>query len=436
MPQPQQIDPQTFSGYRKFNDTLRELLFSARLDSDWESKATSSLDGEAGAELRRLVDLEHRRAAGAFFTGSVLAGKLLRGASLNPARHFIYDPTVGAGDLLIAAAKRLPVRGTLKTTLQSWGACLAGTDINPEFVEATKLRIALLARQRHGQRATLPKSWRNLLPHIRKGDGHKSDSMFRRATHVLLNPPYNQVRAPQGCAWSSGRVSNSAIFVMEALEKVSPNTQVLAILPDVLRSGSFQHHWREQVSDLARVHYVKRHGLFDRSADVDVFLLQLRRRSSHNSRQVRWPTATDDAAQTVGDYFNVHVGRVVPHRDPTSGRWHPYIHPRNLPLWKEINDSDERRRHEGKPYRTPFVALRRTSRPGDRYRAAAAIVKCARPVAVENHLIVCEPLDGLLATCRALVRALRSQAVNDFLDEKISCRHLTVGAVAAIPFQR
>jgi hypothetical protein len=30
---------------------------------------------------------------------------------------------------------------------------------------------------------------------------------------------------------------------------------------------------------------------------------------------------------------------------------------------------------------------------------------------------------------------LRSQIVNDFLDQRIRCRHLTVGAVAAIPFK-
>ncbi|MCI0541990.1 MAG: hypothetical protein L0Z50_42885 [Verrucomicrobiales bacterium] len=89
-----------FSGYRDFTNTLRELADAPHFDADWNSRVTASLDGVAGSELRRLVDLPARRAFGAFFTGSVLAETLLGELRLQSDRHFIYDPTVGAADLL------------------------------------------------------------------------------------------------------------------------------------------------------------------------------------------------------------------------------------------------------------------------------------------------------------------------------------------------
>ena len=95
----------------------------------------------------------------------------------------------------------------------------------------------------------------------------------------------------------------------------------------------------------------------------------------------------------------------------------------------------ESRRHEGLVYEPPFVVIRRTSRPGHPYRATATVIAGKRPIAVENHLIVCEPKDGKLGTCRKLMKQLKTPAVNEFLNARIRCRHLTVGSVAAIPVQ-
>jgi hypothetical protein len=78
--------------------------------------------------------------------------------------------------------------------------------------------------------------------------------------------------------------------------------------------------------------------------------------------------------------------------------------------------------------------LRRTSRPGHPYRAAATVILGKAPVAVENYLIVREPHDKSADTCRALMAQLHTQCANDFLDQRIRCRHLTVGAVNPIPF--
>lgn len=423
-----------FSGYRQFTANLRRLADEPLWSPEQSLEVTASLDGVAGRELRSLVELSARRAFGAFFTGSELAEKLLGTLPLRSDKHFIYDPAVGAGDLLLAAARRLPCEESLSSTLAAWGKCLGGTDLHPEFIEATQLRIALLARQRHCDRKSLPPTWRKHFPHIRCGDGLEQRDLFSRATHVVMNPPYCLTEPDARCSWAGGRISVAALFVIRALELAPGSVRIFAILPDVLRSGAFQNNWRERVSDLATVEAVKLHGIFDETADVDVFLLELCKRGSAPPRGKRWPLAVSSTGRTVGDSFEVHVGRVVPHRDVEEGPLRRFIDARNIPVWEEVTRISGKRRHR-LAYQPPFVVLRRTSRPGHPYRAAATIILGKSPVAVENHLIVCEPRDKSADTCRELMAQLKTQRVNDFLDERIRCRHLTVGSVAAIPFE-
>lgn len=420
-----------FSGYRQFSATLRALAGAPDVDQAWMTKVDASLDGVAGKELQRLVNLSTRRAFGAFFTGSTLAARLLGDIQFE-SDAFIYDPTVGAADLLLAAARRLPLGKSLRDTLNEWGQCLAGTDLQPEFIEAARLRLALLARQRHGDGQKIPTNLAVFFPHIRCANGLEQKRLFSRATHLLMNPPYGLTTAPAGCNWAGGRISEAALFIARALEQIRSGTRLLAVLPDVLRSGSFQQRWRERVSDLAEIHSVERYGIFDDIADVDVFLLDLRRRTGESEDTRRWPVPTETCGTTLADYFDVHVGRVVPHRDEETGPLRRYIHPRNIPVWAEVTRIDEKRRHP-LAYQPPFVVLRRTSRPGHPYRAAATVILGIGPVAVENHLIVCEPRDQSPDTCRELMRQLQTQRVNDFLDQRISCRHLTVGSVKEIP---
>jgi len=254
---------------------------------------------------------------------------------------------------------------------------------------------------------------------------------------LLLNPPFGLVDAPVGCHWASGSITEAATFVVTALERAKPGTEMLAILPDVLRSGSFSERWRNCITGLAEIHLVQPYGIFDNSADVDVFLVRLVRRAAGQQDRTRpWPAPSKSKITSVADYFEVHVGRVVPHRDPKKGPRHFYIHPRCVPTWTIMRKFSQTRRHEGVAYEPPFVVLRRTSRPGDRYRATATVVGGRQAVAVENHLIVCEPKDRKLATCKELMRQLKSKAVNDYLNTRIRCRHLTVRAVESIPFER
>jgi hypothetical protein len=242
------------------------------------------------------------------------------------------------------------------------------------------------------------------------------------------------VAAPADCKWAGGRITEAATFVIAALERARPGTEILAILPEVLRSGSFSNQWRKRVGQLAEIQLVQPYGIFDDCADVDVFLLRLVCRSEIQELNPHvWTNIAAPRTKTVADFFDVHVGRVVPHRDKESGPLRRYIHARNIAVWMEVSRISEKRRHEGRAYKPPFVVLRRTSRPGDPYRATATVILGTKPVAVENHLIVCEPHDKSADTCRDLMALLHTQRVNDFLDQRIRCRHLTVGAVREIP---
>ena len=424
-----------FSAYQEFAGELQSLADAPLIDEPWIHRVDACLGGSAGSELCRLVRRPARREVGAFFTSFKLADRLLSKLIFNLDADFIYDPAVGAGDLLLAVARRLPLRQTLAETLESWGACLAGTDLQAEFVEVAKLRIALLARQRHGLAAELPNNWQNNFSFLRLGDGLSQPSLYSLATHIVMNPPFSMSSPIVGCDWAGGRVSDAAIFIVRALEHTEPGTRLRAILPEVLRSGSLHNRWRDRVSNLAEILSVRRYGIFDKSTDIDVFLLDSKRRDSKSSSGHCWPKFVRSMNGKVGEHYDVHVGRVVPHRDPEEGPEHPYIHPRCVSAWKVINKFSEKRRHKGVCFEPPFVVIRRTSRPGHKYRATATVISGSKPIAVENHFIVCTPKHRTLNACRKLMRLLKTHKTNEFLNSRICCRHLTVSSLREIPWE-
>jgi N-6 DNA Methylase len=433
---PKKSNRNAFRGYAAYVAGLRRLAMEPSDIHDWSVRVDDALNGQASAELRRVAPLLIRRKFGAFFTGTDLSARLIKRCIESYPTSVFYDPACGIGDLLVAAARALPLCKKLPETLQRWGKQLSGTDVHSEFVEGARTRLVLLARLRHNSDERLQKSIAGYFPNIRVADGLVQRRLFSRATHVLLNPPFGKAVAPAGCKWGTGRITEAATFIIEALERSKPGTEMLAILPEVLRSGSSKERWRNRVSQLAEVKRIEPYGIFDASADVHVFLLRLLRRETESLTDPKpWMRSKLKSNATVGSFFHVRVGRVVPHRDPKKGKWHPYIHPRIVPVWEEMVTFPQHRRHAGLAHPSPFVAIRRTSRPGDRFRATGTVVLCAKPVAVENHFIVCEPRDGSADTCRALMRRLQTQQVNEFLDMRIRCRHLTVGAVAAIPFK-
>ena len=147
-----------------------------------------------------------------------------------------------------------------------------------------------------------------------------------------------------------------------------------------------------------------------------------------------WKTKRKRQNSSVADFFDVHVGSVVPHRHGKVGHSYPYIHARSAPAWVRMNRIAEERRFKGTTFTTPFVVIRRTSRPEDEFRAVATLITHPGSVAVENHLIVCRPKDGTIKECEKLIRLLKTKETNALLNERIRCRHLTVPAIRDLPF--
>lgn len=419
-----------FLKYQTFVDRVR-CLIDAQAGEAWKTSALAVLNGQAGTELESLVTLKARRKEGAFFTNHVLADKLFCGVKFGQ-KPIVYDPACGAGDLLLAAARIIGKQNKLRDTAKIWADALRGTDKVPCFVDATKSRLMLQARVFHPN-GLLDQSLE--FGKIFVGDAMDQGGVIASATHVVMNPPFVRSLAPNACDWASGKTNIAAFFVEHALEHMQEGAQLLAILPEVLRTGTRYSKWRAMVLRHASAIDCESVGLFPGSADVDVFLLRLTRGSPTLSVKNVWSQAPQKnrLLQCIEDRFDVSIGPVVPYRDPKKGGNSVFAHPRNIPSWEVVSDIKQRRRWRGRLVKPPFVVLRRTSRPGDKYRATASVISCAEPVAVENHLIVCRPKAGGVKACRNLMNYLRSEEVNDHLNEQMRCRHLTVGVVRRIP---
>lgn len=376
------------------------------------------LDGQAGTEIRRLVSLDQRRRLGAFFTPHELADELVDPLRSARGRIVAVDPCCGAGDLLLAAARALgpPVRRGTAT------AAVMGVDIVDEFSQVAQMRFELLSR-------TLGL---DMGGRFSVGDGLSAPDV-RDATHVLLNPPFAAVRSHENCEWAQGKVNGAAEFLARTIVRLGPGVEVLAILPDVLRSGSRYRRWRTFVTERLDLDATEPKGRFDSWTDVDVFILRgrIRLMRTKTSRSEWVPSTT---GETVGDRFDISVGPLVDYRSPMEGPQVPYLVAKNFLAWGIVAAVERTRQFNGRLHKGPIVVIPRTSRPGDPYRARAALVTDSRGIAVENHLLVLKPRRGGIAECKRLMRRLQSQGVNDWLDQVIRCRHLTVGAVGSIPW--
>jgi hypothetical protein len=422
--------------YVPYVKQLQQLLSDSVMNKPdaYADAILAALDGEAGMELYKRVDLHSLRHSGAFFTGSRLshraAGVL---ASSLTDRSVVLDPACGAGDLLLAVVDCLPVKRSAVATLRDWGRRLLGKDIHGGFVRACKLRLGLKALQA-GPPFTGIDSWiLNMLPGISKGSGLRDGEIIRAASHIVVNPPFSAAQAPKGCNWASGRISLAAYFLMQIVTQAQAGTRVVAILPDVLRSGSRYGQWRHGITSRSIVQSIDTYGRFSSKADVDVFLLELLCRPLVRPDE-DWSRTAQHNETAIGHTCEVHVGPVVDYRSLRSGPWTPFLVARGLPAWTIVSDIDTKRKYKGRLFLPPFVAVRRTSRPGDPFRAVATVIAGHRPVAVENHLLIISPKNKSLGTCLALMRSLRTRASSDWLDQRIRCRHLTVGSIQEMPF--
>lgn len=430
-----------FEAYTSELEALAKETIAAPLHAiDFNKDIIVALDGGSSAALRRMVPIEERREIGAFFTSSSLAEQTLDFLKEPiPEGSVFLDCACGAGDLLLAAARRLPVYSDLPRTLSVWGEQLIGFDLQPEFIRAARARLVLLAIERGARKNRKSVALDNkLFPLIQIADGLSQWGDLSRVTHITINPSFAKQIVPDSCSWATERVSSAAVFLHACVSNATPGTKIVAILPDVLRSGSNYKKWREEIATAATVEEIKLIDKFDTWTDVHVFMIRLTVSAAENRGICSsWCNGnTAENAIRVGDKFNIEVGRVVPHRDPKKGRWYPYIHSRVLPRWETVRTFPKHWRFAGKVFKPPFVAVRRTSRPDDQYRAVGTLISGRQEIAVENHLIVLTPKDGLVRTCRELLEVLQTVETNDWLDERIRCRHLTVPALQELPYGR
>lgn len=358
--------------------------------------------------LRRLVPRDELRELGTFFTSSAMATELWGTALASIADDaVIVDPACGAGDLLLPALTRANAYKLRNVVIR---AC----DVDPHFTRIAAPRLL----------AADVKSICAVEAFTR--DFLEDCSTLSDATHVVMNPPF--IRTDSVESWGKGTVNLAARFITKALAVMSRGSRLLALLPDVLRSGSRYETWREEVASSSTVAAVKPLGVFDEQTDVHVFRLEVIVGTSE--RSAPW-LPTHDSLENVGSHCNVRVGPVVPHRDPEEGRLVDFLTARSLSA-----GTSNRRRFRGRLEQGPMVLVNRTSRPGESPRVRARLWTNSKPVAVENHLLVLTPTDGRLETCHELLNVLKHPSTARFLDERIRCRHLTVRAIKEIPWMR
>lgn len=419
----------------------------------WERIADdvhAALNGQAASMLRTLVPRQVRRDTGSFFTtGAVREAfeQLLLPLGVQAHTRTYWDPTCGAGDLLLAAAAQLPLGATPARTLTDWSRRLRGYDLQEPYVAAARMRLVLALLERHRQAGSdapiAPDRVAGAFPLLQLGDGlqelQSRGTSARFRGHILLNPPYGMAEVAPSCRWSSGSTSLAATFTAAAAAALRGGGRLTAVLPDVLRSGSRYRAWREELAGLLTVEQIKPHGMFDIHTDVDVFLLSaVRRHRGHSGEVSWWPEPQAATGRTLEDLFDIRVGPVVDNRDPRTGPQVPYLTARDLPADGEMGLPERVRNFPKRLIAPPFVVMRRTSRPGQGSkggsRGAGVLVVGDEPVAVDNHLIVASPKSAGIDRCRELLKVLERPETAKWLDERIRCRHLTVTAIRALPW--
>ena len=401
---------------------------------DWE-RVKKLLNGSLYRAVQSDYSRSRRRSEGVFFTSPELADKALSLLS-TPITHdsVVYDPCCGGGDLLLAAARKMLGESYNGHQCRNVLDVFTGADVNDEFVSIAKRRLHLL-------------NLFNKLQFAESGSDDKKEPLITRcdfysqterwnATHVVLNPPYNRVSVGNDSNWSAGSVSAAAYFVVRSLELMKPGAELVAILPDSLRSGSRYRAWRERIENMSSHVKIRLYDQFSEVADVHVFVLFVRKKSDDSEpikKLVEWYPRAGVGSEVLSDKYRVSVGNVVDFRDPHSGAEVPFLKSGSVRQLHDGISVKDKRCWDGVVHSPPFIVVRRTSRPGDYPRAAGAVVPIGGPYAVENHLLVIKGKSDSYDDIRKLNTYLRSDGVSEWLDERIRCRHLTVEAIKELP---
>lgn len=416
---------------RSYVHDSRQILLDSGVDRDGATTPLSSLIGdETNRAINALLGRDDRKNDGIFFSGAAWAARLIDALPPGPFKRFV-DPSCGVGDLLLEAARRLPLGQNLSSTLGIWSQAFHGMDLHAPLAHMAWSRLQALAMYLHnaesgdrmplfvdtdatfGQLNSLEESW-GLMP----GDC------------VLMNPPYNPVISPEWSVTSRGRVTAAALFLERAVTTAPPGTVIAALLPEVIRSGTRFEKLRNLVKQRCEIHVFSPQGRFSSEADIDIFIIS----ATVRERAIEPTSITDQdpCKKTLEDIASIHVGSIVPHRAASSKSRRAYIDVDGAPMWSEVWPSEQRKFY-GRSFDPPFVVIRRTSGPSDKERARATIVRGSSPVIVENHLLVVKPIKSTLRNCRYIMSILRDSRTTDWLNEQLRCRHLTVKIMKLLP---
>lgn len=424
------------NSFNKYNQELRRVILDIVNNTKALTDDKKMQIKDAQQYLRDNESIATLRASGVFFTGDSLANECASYIYSDFEGLKVLDPCCGTGNLLIAVSKKLELGNGLTNTLSIWNRKLHGFDLYEEFVEATKLRIILEAIQRGADLENYELDhYLGILTNITCKNALELDAIKTNYNYILMNPPYNLSLIDDYKHWRSGKVNLAAVFLDYYILFSEVDTRFIAILPDVLRSGTRYAKWRDFVQNNLKAKIINK-GRFDSKTDVDVFILVGKKQTINNG--IKWVKYSSTLSpKKISDYFCVNIGKVVPHRDPLMGSDYPYIYPKSMVNWSEIDSKDlqENIQHQSKPISPPFVIIKRTSSPKDKCRATAQLITGEKPVFVENHLIVVKPLQPCIYLCRKLITHLKSKEVSDFLNDYIRCRHLTVKSIKEIPFE-
>jgi len=395
------------------------------------------LNGHPAEAVNEILGRPRRRREGLYFSGSRW-GQLVADALPTERCERVVDPACGIGDLLLATARHLPLGPTLEATLRAWSSRLVGVDLHGPFLALAWHRLQALAMDRHGL----------VHPHLRLGtmcpasfrvaNSLREKWRLRAGDGVVMNPPFQAIAAPLGTINGTGRVTAALAFLERAIGHAPPGVHVVALVPEVIRSGSRYARLRDWLAQRCQQLHFKAHGQFSEEANIDVALLVATTRSP-TSRLIlvdeanaasKAPAAA--VVRRLGDVCSVHVGAVVPHRTRKNGPRQPYIAVVDVTPWEETSPT-RTVGYRASTHAPPFVVVRRTSGPRDKERVRATIVRGEAPILVENHLLVLTPNVHSVRACRELAAALKRPQTSSWLNERIRCRHLTVGAVREIP---
>jgi hypothetical protein len=369
---------------------------------------------------------------GAFFSGDAITSFLLK--DIVKTKRTIFDPTAGCGDLILRYLDGLNVNSSFEKTIEDWETIVFAAERECSFVKMIKLRLWLLAKLKHGKNLKISQC---VLPNFDdrfRGVVHcdaLKNHLFLNPSLILMNPPFQQVDSCGEYPWCSGKVSLAAIFLYEMLQRY-PTACVAAILPDVLRAGSRYEKLRKllkfDLQEQARIF-----GRFDSLTDVDVFTINF----DPGRKKVIPQKKARRQRDLISDYFEVHVGAVVPYRDKNRGRECFYLTAKNVPPGSIIASVKERIKSCHAPVKGPFVVVRRTSSPSDKLRCVSAIVQSHSEFHLDNHMIYIKPNNSKceLKLCQQVHAFFSSAECTSIINNLIRCRHLTIQIIRNLKFK-